>query len=235
MLRVLIVTMFLMGSVSAYAFEKFDNLLSYDEFKKLKDNDDVVVVDSLSPIEHDAGTIPGSVNVPMEEVLEDEVLPFTPDKKVVFFCKGVKCHKSHVSAFKAKELGYENVYVYPGGTPEWKDKGNALTKDFDYSKIEVKAIEAFDLKARIDAGKKQTIIDIQDAQSFKSQNIDGAVNIPFYELKDRYFEIPRKTKVIVVDKAGKQSKMAAQFLKNNGYMNITYLKGGTEAWNQMSQ
>ncbi len=45
-----------------------------------------------------------------------------PDKEkpIVVYCGFVKCTRSHNGAVWAKQLGYKNVYRYPGGIFAWK-------------------------------------------------------------------------------------------------------------------
>ncbi len=42
------------------------------------------------------------------------------DKTIVIYCGFVKCTRSHNGAAWAVELGYNNVYRYPGGIFAWK-------------------------------------------------------------------------------------------------------------------
>ena len=45
------------------------------------------------------------------------------DKPIVVYCGFVKCTRSHNGAAWAVQLGYENVYRYPGGIKAWKEAG----------------------------------------------------------------------------------------------------------------
>lgn len=42
------------------------------------------------------------------------------EKTIVIYCGFVKCTRSHNGAVWAKQLGYKNVYRYPGGIFAWK-------------------------------------------------------------------------------------------------------------------
>lgn len=50
------------------------------------------------------------------------------DKTLVFYCGFVKCTRSHNGAMFAKQLGYKNVYRFPGGIFAWKGADYALEK-----------------------------------------------------------------------------------------------------------
>jgi len=53
-----------------------------------------------------------------------------PDKNklIVFYCGFVKCTRSHNGAVWAKQMGYTNVYRYPGGIMAWMDADYPIEK-----------------------------------------------------------------------------------------------------------
>ncbi len=74
--------------------------------------------------------LPGAVQFefPIEEVTEiDEqtktaylkLLGPDKDRLLVIYCGFTKCGRSHNGALWAKQLGYTNVYRYPGGIKAW--------------------------------------------------------------------------------------------------------------------
>jgi thiosulfate/3-mercaptopyruvate sulfurtransferase len=50
------------------------------------------------------------------------------DKTIVFYCGFVKCTRSHNGAMFAKQLGYKNVYRFPGGIFAWKGSDYPVDK-----------------------------------------------------------------------------------------------------------
>jgi UPF0176 protein len=91
--------------------------LSPAEFKQMKDQDDVVLLDVRSDYEHLVGKFKNALTLDIEnfrdfpaKVNELEALK---DKKVITYCTGgVKCEKA--SAFLL-EQGFKNVYQLHGG------------------------------------------------------------------------------------------------------------------------
>jgi rhodanese-related sulfurtransferase len=72
-----------------------------------------------------AGRIPGAIwldfkNNWSQESLEGEV---GKDEAVVFYCSGVRCPRSAKAATNALAWGYQDVYYFRGGYPEWKNAG----------------------------------------------------------------------------------------------------------------
>jgi len=83
--------------------------------------------------------IPGAVQFefPIEELttLDDKtqadfvkLLGEDKGRLIVFYCGFTKCGRSHNGAFWAKQLGYTNVYRYPGGIKAWGQADNPVEK-----------------------------------------------------------------------------------------------------------
>lgn len=87
------------------------------EFKKLKEEEDVVILDVRSNYEHNVGKFKNAITLDIENFRDfpsklEELKPYK-DKKVVTYCTGgIKCEKA--SAFLL-EQGFENVYQLHGG------------------------------------------------------------------------------------------------------------------------
>ncbi|AUD02899.1 oxygen-dependent tRNA uridine(34) hydroxylase TrhO [Spirosoma pollinicola] len=91
--------------------------LEPEEFRKLKDDPDVVLVDMRSNYEHEVGKFKGAITFDMENLRElpDHVheLDHLRDKKIITYCTGgIKCEKA--SAYLLAQ-GFENVYQLHGG------------------------------------------------------------------------------------------------------------------------
>lgn len=85
----------------------------------------VVFVDVRKPSDYDAGRIPGSVNLYLNDGLTADALADEVDKneKVVFYCNGVKCAMSSKACAKAVEWGYTQVQYMRDGFPGWEAAG----------------------------------------------------------------------------------------------------------------
>lgn len=87
------------------------------EFKKLKDSEDVVLLDVRSTYEHSIGKFKNAVTLDIENFRDFpekvQELEQYKDKKIITYCTGgIKCEKA--SAFLL-EKGFENVYQLHGG------------------------------------------------------------------------------------------------------------------------
>jgi UPF0176 protein len=87
------------------------------EFKAIKNNKDVVIIDMRSTYEHSIGRFKGAISFDMENLRElpDHIneIAHLKDKKVITYCTGgIKCEKA--SAYLLDQ-GFENVYQLHGG------------------------------------------------------------------------------------------------------------------------
>lgn len=87
------------------------------EFKRMMQEEDVVLVDMRSNYEHSVGRFKGAITFDMENLRElpDHVqeIEHLKDKKIITYCTGgIKCEKA--SAYLL-ERGFENVYQLHGG------------------------------------------------------------------------------------------------------------------------
>lgn len=91
--------------------------LEPDQFRQLKDDPDVVLVDMRSNYEHSVGRFKGAITFDMENLrdLPDHMheIEHLKNKKVITYCTGgIKCEKA--SAYLLSQ-GFENVYQLHGG------------------------------------------------------------------------------------------------------------------------
>ena len=74
------------------------------------------------------------------------------------------------------------------------------------------------------------LLDVRSNQEYKEGHLQGAINIPNYELRNRVQrEIPKKNQLIVIYcQYGGRSRNAYNMMKNMGYTNIWNLSGGLD-------
>lgn len=122
-------------------------LISTNELKQMLDDDeDFLLIDAMPAVDSFAkGHIHRAVNFTFPiEVMDgwsdnvmggrkqekfQQMLGEARDRRIVVYCGFVKCARSHNAAICAQELGFTNVYRYPGGIYAWRGSGYALTTD----------------------------------------------------------------------------------------------------------
>ncbi len=98
---------------------------------------------------------------------------------------------------------------------------------------EVEGIEPKELKRRIDAGEKITIVDVREPHERAIAKFPGALVIPIGQLSRRQDELDPSVDTVFVCKEGKRSILAVRTLHEAGYKGAAYnLAGGTNAWSR---
>ena len=209
------------------------NKLSYLEVntsvvKFYQEKNSAFIVDARPYPKYLQETIPGSISIP-DTNLNKLIGRFPANKKekIVVFCGGYTCEKSHVIANKLISSNYEDVTVYAGGLPAWKEAGLSTTA---FSKVEEKEIakkEQFSkngLKLGRDDGsvdgewlKKAIlenkvpayiqIVDVTAPNEFKNGHIKGAINIETAKLtaKELIEKLPKNKTIVFNCTAGGRS------------------------------
>jgi NADPH-dependent 2,4-dienoyl-CoA reductase/sulfur reductase-like enzyme/rhodanese-related sulfurtransferase len=73
------------------------------------------------------------------------------------------------------------------------------------------------------------LLDVRNPEEVAAGAIDGAVNIPLPQLRDRLDEIPRDRRIVVYCQAGQRAYFAYRILVQNGY-EATNLSGGYKTY-----
>jgi rhodanese-related sulfurtransferase len=105
--------------------------ITLEDIKVILDKDeDFVLLNALDKTDFDKGYIPGSINVPIDDIFEGEIKDRIRDKrkKIVVYCSGADSHIAKIAAQKLENLGFVNVFVFEGGIDDWKDAGFELEK-----------------------------------------------------------------------------------------------------------
>lgn len=79
------------------------------------------------------------------------------------------------------------------------------------------------------------LIDVRPTISFQTKTIEGAVNIPISEIRNRLNEIPQNRKVILFCNTGYNSYVASRILAQNGFNNVYSLTGGIELYKELKK
>ncbi|MDP3556887.1 MAG: rhodanese-like domain-containing protein [Bacteroidota bacterium] len=106
-----------------------NNITAKNIKNKMQNNEDFILVNTLSKKSFCAKHIPGSINMPVSEIKEyaEKVLP-DKSQQLIVYCANSSCTKS-VDALKVfEELGYQNVKHFPEGLAGWRKEGYVLSE-----------------------------------------------------------------------------------------------------------
>ena len=197
--------------------------------KALMENADALVVFPLSPIEFDNKHIEGSVNIVMDMLEYD--LPKDKERKIVFYCLGIKCVASWRAAEKAVDLGYKNVYAFREGIPGWEKAGYPLVTVKPLPDTEIEQVSTTDLAVMLD-NDDVILVDINLEEDAHKFYIDHAkrLHIPLDELNVSLPQLPKDKKIVIICLKGKRSPTAVKYLIGQGYTDVVMVKGGVQKW-----
>jgi len=74
------------------------------------------------------------------------------------------------------------------------------------------------------------LLDVRTREEFAIGSIEGAINIPVAEIRDRLAEIPRDKRIIVFCGVGLRGYIASRILTGNGFDRVFNLSGGIKTY-----
>lgn len=78
-------------------------------------------------------------------------------------------------------------------------------------------------------------LDVRTPGEFAAGAIEGAVNLPDYELRDRLDEVPRDRTIVVYCAAGQRAYFSERVLRQSGYDDVYNLSGGYKTYEISTQ
>ena len=78
--------------------------------------------------------------------------------------------------------------------------------------------------------KEMLLIDVRSPQEYKESHLDGAINLPLYDIEQKAQEQikSKDTHIIIYCQSGSRSRRAMQILRQEGYENLYEIKGGLD-------
>jgi rhodanese-related sulfurtransferase/predicted transcriptional regulator len=94
--------------------------------RRLKEGDELVVLDVRPAEEHAAGHLPGAVSIPLSE-LRRRLAELPHDRQIVAYCRGPFCAFAHEAVQVLTDAGL-TARRLEDGLPEWAAAGLAVTR-----------------------------------------------------------------------------------------------------------
>ena len=88
-----------------------------------------VIINTLPKNDFLKQHIPGSINVPVDQIAKKAPELFAKHDWLVVYCAGPTCDASKKAGEQLQKLGYENVYRFEGGIQEWTTHSKYLNRD----------------------------------------------------------------------------------------------------------
>lgn len=97
--------------------------------------------------------------------------------------------------------------------------------------VSLPEITPTELKRRLDAGEKITVLDVREPHEQKIATIAGtSTSIPMGEIPARMQELNENDEIVVYCRSGNRSARVVEFLQDSGFEHVWNLQGGIRAW-----
>ena len=205
--------------------------------KAAQENNSALIVDARPYKMFLKESIPGAISIPDTEI--DKLIgrfPANKSEKIIVFCGGFKCAKSHKIANKLVAKGYKEVAVFAGGLPSWKEAKLGTTKSAGKAVQEKVAKKEFSdngIKNGTDEGTVDgewfytlikdnkvpeivQIVDVTSPEEFSKGHLKGSINIEAEKLtpQELYAKLPKGKSIVFNCTAGGRSLDAWTRLKD---------------------
>lgn len=200
-------------------------LTPYDpvSFHQLSKEKNTIVLD-IRPYEAFGGQhVPGAFHIDFGgnfSTFAGWVLP--PDGDILLVSSNPS--QSEEAVLHLRRVGLDRTIGYlEGGMYEWGKAGLPAEQ--------VGQISVGELDQRVKGGPSVTLLDVRAKREFMTGYIDGALNIPFPDLRKRYGELDVTAPVLVICNTGHRSSIATSILKRRGFKDVSNVAGGMTGYN----
>ena len=225
------------------------NIVSLDKVLEIAETGDALILDIRSAEDYAKGHIEGAVNIPFLEVV-NYLDQFPYHKQIIVMCysgqtAGQIVGSLHLAGFDAYSMsgGMGSVTEF---TPlETTINPFVPAEPIKLNPREAALHEAARAAMTIPADKdviqpavlaenldKYFIVDIRDKDVFDKGHIEGAVNIPYYEVGDNLHKLPKDQTIAVVCNTGQTASQTVAVLKAAGFKAYNVQGGMNNGWNK---
>ena len=143
-----------------------------------------------------------------------------PDRPVVIVAEP---GREHEAAMRLGRIGFDTVAGYLAGGMLALDGAPELVE-------RTERITAASLAEQLASPAPPAVLDVRAPGEWRISHIDGAINVPLSQLRDRIDEIPRDRELVVYCESGYRSAIAISLLRRAGLSEVANLVGGLGAW-----
>lgn len=197
--------------------------ISIDELEELRKTD-VQVLDTRSPGEFAKGHLRGSISIGLGGNYATWAGTVLDHSRPIVIVANSGAEQE--AAVRLGRIGYDNVIGYlDGGASAFLFRQELLEKTARVTAPEL---------SKLMADPNVLVIDVRNTGEWDEKHIDGAINFPLNKLRQQISEIPKDRRLIIHCLGGYRSMIAASILEENGFIGLTDLVGGINAWTEAS-
>jgi len=180
-----------------------------------------IVIDSRDHQDFAAGHLRGSINIPADgRFAETAGMVLQPaDKVIVIAAPGGE----QEVATRLARIGFDQTIGY---VPDVEGALVTLQHEVGHSS----RLTPAQLTDRMAGPDAPWVLDVRNAGEYDQGSVPGAAHIPLPELGRRLTEVPSNRPIVAYCAGGWRSSVAASFLRNRGYGDVSDLAGGFTAW-----
>ncbi len=212
--------------INKEGYESIDQVISQglkalnaEEFMKMAEEEDAIILDTRKAVEFTKGFVPGSISIGLEGRFAEwagSILPY--DKTIILVTEP---GRERETIIRLSRVGLDKVKGYlEGGFEKWKEDGNEVDMIID--------IEADELMMDIPFDQHLVILDVRKPTEFAEGHLQDAVNLPLSIMNDpmNLATIEENDNLYIHCAGGYRSVIAASLLKRQGIHNLRNILGG---------
>ena len=206
-----------------------------DFSKKIKNKENLFLVDLRNADEFSKGHLAGALNFPSETNLEDKLKAFGIEKttSIIIMNEGDNVFETAKLTNNLISAGFINTKYLRGGISDWRNQGYTLISEgkssSDQSKIKKISVEK--IADELSRGDELIqFVDVRTKKEFETGHIPRALNLPLSNLEKDPSGISPVKKVIVYGENEKEAHQAAVALFDLNFFNVYILDGGLDSW-----
>jgi hydroxyacylglutathione hydrolase len=193
--------------------------LSVKAFKELRNNADMIVLDTRHAATFTLGFIPGSIFIGLEGRFAEwagSLLPF--DKPMLLVTDP---GQEEESLIRLARVGFDKIQGYLNGSyAAWANAGEKIDMIID--------VEPDELAMDMPHDNNLVVVDVRNEAEFADGHVKGAVSLPLSEMVDmvRLAQFEENQNLYVHCAGGYRSVIASSLLKRQGLHNMRNILGG---------
>ncbi len=191
--------------------------MNTEEFETAANETDAVMLDTRSDSVFWKGFVPNSINISLDGQFAPWVGALIPDVKQELLVIA-EPGREEETIMRLARVGYDNVIGYlKGGFESWKKAGKEADLITRITPSEFEKV--FDKDNTL-------VIDVRRPGEYRSEHVEGAVNVPLDYINENLAEFPKDKDFIIHCAGGYRSMTAASILRARGWENFREVEGG---------
>lgn len=165
-----------------------------------------------------AGHIPNSVNIGIRGRFETWVGIMVPWDARLIVC-GDNDEELAEAIHRLHRVGYQPECIKLG---TWKSASQSMAQNA--------MTEPDRLYAAMQTSESPVIVDVRLPAEWMALRVGATVNLPLNELSEKSITLDREQQLVTVCNSAYRSSMAVGVLQREGFVNVSNMKGGSQAW-----